>query len=343
MVAAATTSLPERANEGRDFDYRYAWIRDQCYAGVAGAVAPGAETLLDDAVRFVHERILADGPQLRPAYRTDGTNLPAQDRSALPGYPGAPEVLIGNHAGAQFQLDAFGEALELFAAAARADRMHGDAWRAAEVCADAIEGRWTEPDAGIWELTPQHYAQSRLACAAGLRQLAAVGPAGPRMTDWLGLADAIVADVASHCVHRSGRWQRTPEDSRNDAALLLAGLRGAVPADDPRTLATLQAVSAELQVDGYVFRYPVDDEPLGQAEGAFLLCGFWLALAHHQAGHHREAARLFERSRAACGPAGIFTEEYDVHQRQLRGNFPQAFVHALLLEAAATIGGGAAL
>ena len=107
--------------------------------------------------------------------------------------------------------------------------------------------------------------------------------------------------------------------------------------DDPRTLATLKTISEELEVEGYAYRYRSQDEPLGQAEGAFLLCGFWLALAHHQAGHHREAARLFERNRAACGPAGIYTEEFDVHQRQLRGNFPQAFVHALLLETAVTI------
>src|SRR5579875_3898143 len=125
MVAAATTSLPERAGAGRDYDYRYAWIRDQCYVGHAAAVA-GVDDLVDDAVRFVTERMLADGPQLRPAYCVDGSPVPGETRLDLPGYPGSPDVRVGNHAGAQFQLDAFGDALLLFAAAAGRDRLDAE-------------------------------------------------------------------------------------------------------------------------------------------------------------------------------------------------------------------------
>lgn len=338
MVAAATMSLPERADMGRDYDYRYAWIRDQCYAGMAaGRAGEGAEVLLDDAVRFVHQRLLDDGPDLHPAYCPYGKPVPDQHPMPLAGYPGSPDVMAGNRAGHQFQLDLFGEALLLFAVAAADDRMHGDAWAAAEVAATAIEQRWTEPDSGIWEVRPRRYTHSRLACVAGLRALAAHAPKGPRTNRWLSLADAIGAGVAASCVHASGRWQQADDDERCDASLLLAGLRGAVAADDPRTRATLAAVRRDLVVDGYVYRYQVDRAPLGQAEGAFLLCGFWLALACHQAGDHVAAARFFERNRSACGPAGLFAEEYDVHQRQLRGNFPQAFVHALLLEAACTL------
>jgi alpha,alpha-trehalase len=116
--------------------------------------------------------------------------------------------------------------------------------------------------------------------------------------------------------------------------LLLPALRGAIPASDPRSIATLQAIASELTQDGYCYRYRPDERPLGQSEGAFLLCGFLMTLAYAQQGDHLTAARWFERNRAACGPAGLLSEEFDVSQRQLRGNLPQAFVHALLLECA---------
>ena len=145
------------------------------------------------------------------------------------------------------------------------------------------------------------------------------------------LADAIVADTAD-CQHPTGRWQRAPDDARVDAALLLPALRGAVPATDPRSRATLAAVRAELADQGYVYRFRQDERPLHEAEGAFVLCGFFMALATHQQGDLVAAAHYFERNRAACGSPGLFSEEYDVVQRQLRGNLPQAFVHALMLE-----------
>jgi GH15 family glucan-1,4-alpha-glucosidase len=109
-------------------------------------------------------------------------------------------------------------------------------------------------------------------------------------------------------------------------------VRGAVPAEDPRTAATLAAVERELTEDGYCYRYRAGHVPLGEDEGAFLLCGFWMALAYQQHGDHDAAGRWFERSRAACGSPALYSEEFDVAQRQLRGNLPQAFVHALVLE-----------
>jgi GH15 family glucan-1,4-alpha-glucosidase len=333
MVAAATTSLPERAREGRNFDYRYSWIRDQCYAGQATARAGGG-SVLDDAVRFVSERLLADGPELEPAYTVAGGPVPDERRLDLPGYPGALTTL-GNSAKSQLQLDMFGESLLLFADAARLDRLDGDAWSAAGVAAQAIEQRWREPDSGLWELEPDEWAHSRLACVAGLRAIAGAGPASEDTGRLRRLADEIAADVAARSLHPSGRWQRSPGDSRVDAALLLPAIRGAIPSDDPRTIATLRAVVDELTEDGYAYRYRPDERPLGEAEGAFLLCGFLVALAYAQQDDHVEAARWFERNRAACGPPGLLSEEFDVLQRQLRGNLPQAFVHALLLECAA--------
>ncbi|MFF0326613.1 glycoside hydrolase family 15 protein [Nonomuraea angiospora] len=147
----------------------------------------------------------------------------------------------------------------------------------------------------------------------------------------------MVAETAAHATHPSGRWQRTPDDPRLDGALLLPAIRGAVPAGDPRSRRTLDAYLAALTEDGYAYRFRHDDRPLGETEGAFLLCGFLVALATHQQGDVPAALRWFERNRAACGPAGLPSEEYDVTQRRLRGNLPQAFVHALLLECAARL------
>jgi alpha,alpha-trehalase len=333
MVAAATTSLPERAAQGRNYDYRYVWLRDQCYAGIAVARA-GGHALLDDAVAFVSGRLLEDGDAARPAYRPDGGHVPEERSLGLPGYPGG-FAKSGNWVTHQFQLDVFGEALLLFAAAAEHDRLDADGWHAGTIAADAIGRRWREPDAGVWELEQATWTHSRLICVAGLRALGRRAGAGEPAAKWMTLADAVLADTAARATHPSGRWQRADTDERLDAALLLAAIRGAVPADDPRSVATLAAVERELTEDGYCYRYRPDERPLGEAEGAFLLCGFWLALAHRAAGDDLAAARWFERNRAACGPPGLFAEEWDVQQRQLRGNLPQAFVHALMLECAA--------
>jgi GH15 family glucan-1,4-alpha-glucosidase len=122
-----------------------------------------------------------------------------------------------------------------------------------------------------------------------------------------------------------------------DASLLLPPVRGALPVGDTRTRATLAAVRDQLTEEGYVYRFRPDARPLGEQEGAFLLCGFVLALAAHADGDRVGAFRWFERTRAACGTPGLLAEEFDVRQRQLRGNLPQAFVHALLLECAGTL------
>lgn len=331
MVAAATMSLPERAQQGRNYDYRFSWIRDQCYTGLAIASA-GAHPLLDDAVRFVAARVLDDGPELKPAYTVNGEPVPDEHSLDLSGYPGA-KVKTGNWVNSQFQLDAFGEALLLFAAAGRLDRLDVEHWRAVEATVAAIGTRWGEPDAGIWELDNSRWAHSRLACAAGLRSIGAIAPAA-QGAEWNHLADILVADASRDCLHPSGRWQRAPDDPRVDAALLMPAIRGAVPAADPRSLATLAAVQTDLGSQGFVYRFRQDERPLAAAEGAFLLCGFLMALAEHQQGNEVPAVRWFERNRSACGPPGLFTEEFDVGQRQLRGNMPQAFVHALCFESA---------
>jgi GH15 family glucan-1,4-alpha-glucosidase len=331
MVAAATMSLPERAEAGRNYDYRYAWVRDQCLAGHAGAVV-GAERLLQPALRFVSARLLEDGPHLKPAYTVDGGSVPDEKELDLPGYPGGSDK-VGNWVNGQFQLDAPGEALLLFAAARQVGQADETVHQAARVAARVVASRWNEPDAGIWELDDQHWTHSKLMCVAGLRAYARAAP-GPDTADWPGLADQILADTSRRNVHPSGRWQRSRTDERVDAALVIPALRGALPADAPRSRATLRAVIDELEDDGYVYRFRQGPGPLDDYEGAFLLCGFQLAMARQQVGDVVAAARTFERNRSAVGPPGLFTEEFDVLQRQQRGNLPQAFVHALLIEAA---------
>ncbi len=340
MVAAATMSLPERAHTNQNYDYRYAWIRDQSYAGIAAA-ATGATELLDRAVEFVGARLLQDGPNLKPAYTVSGGYVPSEQTLDLPGYPGGADKL-GNWVNQQFQLDVFGEALQLLAAAGRADRLDAEGWRAAQAAIAAIEKRWQEPEAGMWEIDNRHWTQSRLACVAGLRRISELAGSGGEVAAWTSLADAILAETAASSLHPQwGYWQRSPHLATVDASLLLPPVRGALPGPDPRTRATLDAVRSQLTDDGFVYRFRHDERDLGDAEGAFVLCGFMMALAEHQQGHGPCAMRWFERNRAACGPPGLFCEEYDVAQRQLRGNLPQAFAHALLLECTATLAGDA--
>ncbi|MET8771455.1 glycoside hydrolase family 15 protein, partial [Streptomyces sp. NPDC004658] len=208
MVAAATTSLPERANTGRNYDYRFAWIRDQSYAGLAVA-AHGPHELLDSAVRFTAERILADGEGMHPAYDVAGGPVPRERGLPFPGYPGGYDR-VGNRAAEQFQLDAFGEALQLFAAAAHHDRLTPDAERAVAVAVDAVERNWKRPDAGLWELEDRWWTQSRLSVVCGLRRVAATlkGRTARRGAD---LAEAVFAETRRRCLDAGGRWRRGAE------------------------------------------------------------------------------------------------------------------------------------
>ncbi len=338
-VAAVTTALPERAEAGRNYDYRYGWIRDICYIGRAGAVVEGGEAVLDDAVQWVCARVLADGVSTKPAYRGDGSPVPEPLSLGLPGYPGGSDV-VGNRVRDQFQLDLFGEVLLLLANAASQDRLDADGWDAAELAIRTIAQRSGEKDRGIWEIGPDHWTHSRLICVAGLRAIAEFAPLSRHVTKALSLADHLLSAADRTALHPSGRWQRSPGDARVDASLLLSEIRGAVAPEDPRSVTTRAAVVADLCEDDYIYRYAEPGEPLGQNEGAFLICNFWMALAYLGCGETTKGSQFFERTRASCSSSGLFSEEYDVAQRQLRGNLPQSFVHALLIETAAAIGRG---
>ncbi len=331
MVAAATLGMPERAEAGRNYDYRYVWLRDQAYAGLAVGVER-ADTLLDEAVAVSTARILEHGPDLAPAYRLDGRSLPHEKRVDLRGYPGGC-VVTGNWVRGQFQLDTCGELLQLYATSARHDHLTADDLTAVEQLVDLVDRRWDVPDAGVWELQDEWWTHSRLACVAGLRVAARDIPSCNTARAAV-LADGILAEASTRALAPDGSWRRAPDVAGVDASLLLPPVRGALPPDDPRSLATLRAVATELVEDGYVYRHATDRATLGMTEGAFLMCGFAMCLAQLAAGDTVEAFRWFERQRAACGPPGLFSEEFDVRQRQLRGNLPQGFVHALLLECA---------
>ncbi|GMA87684.1 hypothetical protein GCM10025868_29340 [Angustibacter aerolatus] len=230
--------------------------------------------------------------------------------------------------------------LALLAAAARHDRLDADGSRALLKAMRIVETRWQEPDAGIWELENEWWTHSRLSCVAGLRATSVVLP-GAEGSRAASLADAVLAETDRRCLGPDGRWRRSPQHEGVDASLLLPPVRGALPAADPRTRATLEAVERDLVRDGFVYRFRPDARPLGQAEGAFLLCGFTMALAQWHQHREAEALRWFERTAATAGTSGLLSEEYDVDERQLRGNVPQAFVHAMLLETAQCLQGDA--
>jgi hypothetical protein len=335
MVAAPTLGLPERAEAGRNYDYRYVWLRDQAYAGLAVSVHEPLP-LLSELVDVTTARVLEHGAEIAPAYSVTGSLPPHEDTLDVPAYPGGAAV-VGNWVRGQFQLDTPGELLQLYAAAARWGLLTNEDAKAAEVLVDLIATRWKKPDAGIWELDPDWWTHSRLACVGGLRRFAeqVPGELAGRAED---LADAVLAETSRRCLSPDGVWLRRPRHQELDASLLLPGVRGALSPKDPRSLATVAAVERDLSADGYLYRNRPDDRPLGQAEGAFVLCGFAMSLAHWAAGHDVEAFRWFERQRAAAGPAGLFAEEFDVEQHQLRGNLPQGFVHALLLECSQRLG-----
>ncbi len=178
MVAAATLGLPERANAGKNYDYRYVWLRDQAYAGIAAGVNEPLP-LLNEAVAFSTARVLEHGDKLAPAYRIDGKSAPHEQQLDLPGYPGGIPI-VGNWVRGQFQLDAMGELLQLYATSARHDHLTSDDHSAITTLIAVIEKKWTKPEAGIWELDDRWWTHSRLACIAGLRAIATHAPASRR-------------------------------------------------------------------------------------------------------------------------------------------------------------------
>ena len=338
MVAAATLGLPERAEAGRNYDYRYVWLRDQAYAGHGGRRStrrgPAAWTR---RWRSAPARMLEHGDAAR-ARPTGSTAATCRDEDALdlPGYPGGTDV-VGNWVRGQFQLDMYGELLQLYATAAGTTICTATTQRGARILVDVVEQRWDEPDAGVWELDDAWWTHSRLACVAGLRAVAA-HVATPTPPDWIPAWPTDPRRDHPPLPGPDGSWRQAPTGRGRRRSAAAAGPRRARRRRPPQHSPPCRPSTRHLVEDGYVYRYAVDDQPLGEAEGAFLMCGFAMCLAQLAAGDTVEAFRWFERQRAACGPPGLLSEEFDVRQRQLRGNLPQGFVHALLLESSIRLG-----
>jgi GH15 family glucan-1,4-alpha-glucosidase len=267
----------------------------------------------------------------------------------LPGYEGAAPVRIGNAAYHQFQLDVYGEMMDLLYVAARLGLKPDDnAWRLQRALIDFLASAWRQPDEGIWEMRgpKRHFTHSKvMAWVAVDRVIKAVehlGVEGP-VERWRQLRDIIHAEVCQRGFDAErNTFVQYYEGKALDASLLMIPLVGFLPPSDARVRGTVEAIKRHLMIDGFVARYPttpeVDGLPAG--EGAFLACTFWLADALALLGRRDEARQLFERLLGLRNDVGLLSEEYDPAARRLVGNFPQAFSHISLINTACNLSAG---
>jgi GH15 family glucan-1,4-alpha-glucosidase len=343
IVAAATTSLPEQLGGPRNWDYRYCWLRDATFTLYA-LIGAG---ILDEAKAW-HEwllRAVAGSPDdLQILYGVAGERrLQEFEVPWLPGYAGSAPVRIGNGAVGQLQLDVYGEVLDAFYVARRAGLSTSDATWALECSLILhLEKIWREPDEGIWEVRGgrRHFTHSKVmawvAFDRAVRSIEEFGLDGP-LERWRDVRAAIHAEVCERGFDASeNTFVQSFGDAALDASLLLIPIVGFLPPDDPRVQGTVAAIERRLLRDGFVLRYDtgtaVDGLPPG--EGAFLACSFWLVDNYVLLGRHDEALALFERLLALRNDVGLLAEEYDPHSGRQLGNFPQAFSHLALINAA---------
>jgi GH15 family glucan-1,4-alpha-glucosidase len=343
IVAAPTTSLPERIGGVRNWDYRFCWPRDATYTLYALLLAG-----YSDEARAWREWLLraaAGRPQdLQTVYGLAGERQLAEiELPWLPGYAGSAPVRIGNAAAVQRQLDVYGEVIDtLHLARAAGLDAAADAWRFELALLEFLESHWTEPDSGIWEVRGerQHFTHSKvMAWVAFDRAIKAVEShdvEGP-IKRWRRTRARIHADVCRRGFNaRRGTFVQHYGSNSLDASLLLMPLVGFLPPDDPRIRSTVDAIERELMLGGFVTRYRTtrrgDNLPAG--EGAFLPCSFWLADNLALQGRQEDAEALFERLLAVRNDVGLLSEEYDPRARIQLGNFPQALSHVALINTA---------
>ncbi|GAA3351108.1 glycoside hydrolase family 15 protein [Amorphoplanes nipponensis] len=347
IVAAATTSLPEKLGGVRNWDYRFCWLRDATIT-LQSLLYSGFQSEARDWRKWLLRAIAGDPAELQIMYGVAGERRLDEYRAEwLSGYDGNP-VRIGNAAAEQFQLDVYGEVMDALHQGRRAGLKADDpAWGLQVKLMDFVREHWTEPDEGIWEVRggPKQFVHSKLmAWVAADRAVKAVEEFdldGP-VDDWRELRDAIRADILEKGYDRERRtFTQFYGSEELDAALLMVPLVGFLPADDERVAGTVAAIEEHLLQDGFVQRYTqhpgTDVDGLPPGEGAFLACTFWLADNYALMGRHEEARAVFERLLALRNDVGLLSEEYDTDAGRLVGNFPQAFSHVPLIDTARTL------
>jgi alpha,alpha-trehalase len=344
-VAALTTSLPETPGGERNWDYRYTWIRDSTFT-LQALHWLQLDWEADEFMQFVADlEPDADG-SLQIMYGIDGRrDLTETTRDDLTGYAGASPVRVGNGAFDQRQNDVYGAALDsILLHTRRSQRLPRRLWPLVEAQADCATKIWREPDQGIWEArgAPQHYVSSKLMCWVALdraTQLAEIRGDRARAAGWAATAEEIRADILEHGVDSRGVLRQHYATDALDASTLLAALFGFLEGDDERLRASVLAIADELTEHGFVLRYKTDetDDGLSGKEGTFLICSFWLVSALSAIGETQRARDLMERLLRVASPLGLYAEEFDADTGRHLGNFPQAFSHLALIEAAARI------
>ncbi|CAN5224235.1 glycoside hydrolase family 15 protein [soil metagenome] len=344
IVAAPTTSLPEDVGGERNWDYRYAWVRDASFTldALWVAACPDESSKFFSWMAGAVASQIDFGSDLQIMFGIGGEHdLSERVLPHLSGWRGSRPVRTGNGAWSQRQLDVYGE---LLGAAERLKDQLGDlpksTGRFLVQVADAAASRWGEQDQGIWEVRgePRDFVYSKLMCWVALDRAISLAPAlgaGDRVEDWTATREEIRRAILEKGWSEEVEAFTQSFDSQElDASNLMIPIVGFLPPDDPRVLSTIEATERDLTDErGLVFRYKAEDGLTG-SEGTFLLCTFWLAQAQAMAGRVEDARATFERSIAFANDVGLLAEEVDEATGELLGNFPQAFSHIGLVNAA---------
>ncbi len=346
IVAAPTTSLPEDFGGERNWDYRFCWLRDAALT-LESLLGAGYDTEALAWRGWLLRAVAGDPADLQIMYTVDGgRRLPEMELPHLPGYAGSLPVRIGNGAVCQRQNDVLGEvmiALEL----ARQAGLHESAnsWALQRALVDELAEHWDEPDNGLWEIRgPQrHFTHSRVmvwvAFDRAIRGVEEHGLEGP-VERWRELRDRVREEVLDKGYDEErGTFTQHYDTTEVDASLLTLPLVGFLPPDDPRVLGTIDAVVEDLMRDGLLLRYRTVSgvDGLRGDEHPFLACSFWLVSALAAAGRRAEAEELMGRLCGLANDVGLLSEEYDVAHARMAGNFPQAFSHLALVQAALSL------
>jgi GH15 family glucan-1,4-alpha-glucosidase len=344
-VAALTTSLPETPGGERNWDYRYTWMRDSTFT-LQALHYLNLDWEADEFMQFIADLERNEDGALQIMYGIDGRrDLPESLREELSGYAGAHPVRIGNGAFDQRQNDVFGAALDsVLLHTRRSQRLPRRLWPLVQSQAECATAVWRQPDQGIWEARgkPQHYVSSKLMCWVALdraAKLAHIRGERDLAVTWAQTADEIKADILEHGVDKRGVLRQHYATDALDASTLLAAIFGFLPGDDERLRASVLAIADELTEHGFVLRYRTDqtDDGMSGKEGTFVICSFWLVSALAIIGEMQRARDLMTRLARVASPLGLFAEEFDVDTGRHLGNFPQAFSHLALVEAASRI------